>query len=85
MVYSVDIINLVISKLINKQSINKISASTNVSVGTINKWKYLYNDSFKTTFGEMSRNILSEYTFNFEDLISLIGILFGILIYHIIF
>jgi len=49
------------------------------------EWKYLYNDSVKTTCGEISRNILYELRFNFEHFISIIGILIGIFIYHIIF
>ena len=49
------------------------------------EYKYLYNDSVKTTCGEISRNILYELKFNFEHFISLIGILIGIFIYHIIF
>ena len=47
MTYSIDIINLVISKLINKQKITKISETLNLSVTTINKWKYLYKDCIK--------------------------------------
>jgi transposase len=47
MTYSIDIINLVISKLIDKQKITKISETLNLSVTTINKWKYLYKDYIK--------------------------------------
>lgn len=47
MTYSVDIINLVISKLINKQKITKISETVNISITTINKWKYLYRDNIQ--------------------------------------
>ena len=47
MTYSIDIINLVISKLINKQKIIKISEAVNISITTINKWKYLYKDNIQ--------------------------------------
>ena len=58
----------------------------NYSIPNINsKWQHLYNDTIKTTCGEISRNILADSNFNFEHLISLTGILLGILIYHIIF
>jgi hypothetical protein len=46
MTYSIDIINLVISKLINKQKITNISETTNISITTINKWRSLYNIKF---------------------------------------
>ena len=45
MTYSIDIINLVISKLINKQKITKISETLNLSVTTINKWEILYQEN----------------------------------------
>ena len=47
MTYSIDIINLVISKLINKQKITKISETLNLSITTINKWKYLYKNNIE--------------------------------------
>ena len=85
--------SILISKLLNMYYIYTILGYTiyNIvyllypSLYSNYEWKYLYTDSVKTSCGEISRNILSEFRFNFEHFISLTGILIGILIYHIIF
>lgn len=44
MTYSVEIINLVIANLIAKQKITNISKILNISITTINKFKYQYKE-----------------------------------------
>ena len=46
MTYSVEIINLVIVNLIAKQKITNISKILNISITTINKFKYQYKGKY---------------------------------------